>query len=254
MALPHGEIIWITGASSGIGLELAKKLAALGNQVLVTARNAQVLEALAAESDQIIAVPADLAQPDCIDSLQHQLRQHVSYLDRIILNAGTCEYLDINAPDWLMMERVMEVNFYGAVRSLAAALPLLESNADAARHVVAVGSQASRVIFPRAEAYGASKAALTYFMEALAVDLAAQNIKVTVVQPGFVETPLTSKNDFPMPFLVPVNEAVDHIVKRLASKPAFIRFPLAMNWVLGVGSLLPGLWRRWVAPQLTRST
>ncbi|WP_439133344.1 SDR family NAD(P)-dependent oxidoreductase [Pseudomaricurvus sp.] len=250
--MPTNEKIWITGASSGIGRELAERLAEQGNQVFATARNHVVLESMAAQYPGITPIPGDLTDPDCSRSLNEQLKQHVTYLDRIILNAGTCEYLEVSNPDWKMMERVMEVNFFGAIRSLEAALPLLQANERGARHIVAVGSQASRVTFPKAEAYGASKAALTYFMETLAVDLADQKIQVSVVQPGFVETPLTANNDFPMPFLMTVDKAADHILKRIMKKPAFIRFPSSLSSVLAVGSSLPWFWRNWVAPKLTR--
>lgn len=252
MQMPTHEKIWITGASSGIGRELAIRLAELGNQVLVTARNRVVLESMASQYPGIVPVPGDLSDPACSRTLSESLKQHVSSLDRVVLNAGTCEYLDTRNPDWQMMERVMAVNYFGAVRSLAAAMPLLQANKNGARHIVAVGSQASRVVFPRAEAYGASKAALTYFMETLAVDLADQNIQVSVVQPGFVETPLTAHNDFPMPFLMTVDKAAEHILKRLVAKPAFIRFPWTLSSVLSFGSAIPWLWRHWVAPKLTR--
>ncbi|MBU3071630.1 SDR family NAD(P)-dependent oxidoreductase [Aestuariicella sp. G3-2] len=252
MTTPTGEKIWITGASSGMGRELALRLAEAGNEVLVTARNREALESMAAMHSGITPVPADLSDPDCVVFLQESLKQHTQVLDRMILNAGTCEYLEIDDPDWQMMERVMSVNYFGAIRSLAAGLPLLKQHSTGARHIVAVGSQASRVVFPRAEAYGASKAALTYFMESLAVDLADQNIRVSVVQPGFVETPLTESNDFPMPFLMSVDQAAEHILKRLMARPTHIRFPWSLSSVLAIGSTLPWLWRNWVAPKLTR--
>ncbi len=251
MKRPVGEIIWITGASSGLGQQLALKLAELENHVLISGRNREVLESMARQRPNLTPVVADLADPQSADRLRVDLRQHVEYLDRMILNAGTCEYFDVDEPDWSMMERVMQVNYLGTVRSLQAGLPLLRLSSGA-RHIVAMGSQASRVAFPRAQAYGASKAAVSYFMEAMAVDLARENIAVTTIEPGFVDTPLTRRNDFPMPFMLSAEEAADLIIKKLPGRCRTLRFPRRLSVFLALGSACPALWHKLVAPRLVR--
>ncbi len=116
------------------------------------------------------------------------------------MNAGSCEYLDFPDPDWSAVRRVMEVNFFGTVNCVEFVLPLLRAGHGRRPHLVVVASQVTAAPFPRAEAYGASKAALQYFCDSLRLDLAHEQIDVSVINPGFVDTPLTRKNDFEMPF------------------------------------------------------
>ncbi len=117
------------------------------------------------------------------------------FADLIILCAGTCEYLDHGQVDAALVERVMATNFLGPVNCLAA----LQTQLEAGDRVVLVSSMAHWLPFPRAEAYGASKAALTWFANSLRLDWEPKGVAVTVVSPGFVDTPLTRKNDFAMP-------------------------------------------------------
>ena len=232
--------IWITGASSGIGRALALILAQQGNCVLASGRNLQALGALAGEHKNIKILAIDISE--AIDS--DAIRQHFEFLNCVILNAGTCEYLDVDAPDWSMMERVMRVNFLGAVNSLEAALPLLRSNPLGGGHIVGVGSLATVVPFARAEAYGASKAALQYWLNSLRLDFAPEGIDVTVVNPGFVKTPLTDKNDFEMPFLMSAQQAAQRISCAIESRPRVLNFPRRLSYLLHFMRLFPSLWQR----------
>jgi NADP-dependent 3-hydroxy acid dehydrogenase YdfG len=248
-AMISNEIIWITGASTGIGRELAIKLAAQGNKVLASARGEQGLAALAQENPGIIAIPFDVTDKSQLDKVAASIGQHVEYIDRVILNAGNCEYFDLSSPDWAMMERVMDVNYFGAINSLQIALPLLRLCPSFA-HIVGVASLAAEVPFPRAQAYGASKAAIEYFLNALRVDIAQENIDVTVIKPGFVSTPLTDKNDFDMPFLMSADEASDRMISAITRRPDTFSFPRRLSGLLFFFRLFPGLWNRWVAPKL----
>ncbi|MBR9913080.1 MAG: SDR family NAD(P)-dependent oxidoreductase [Gammaproteobacteria bacterium] len=250
----NGEVIWVTGASSGIGRELALQLAARGNRVLITGRNQQALQELAEGSvGDLVPVPGDIAAADAAESLQAKLEAASPWLDRIILNAGTCEYFDVKQPDWGMLRRIMEVNFFGSINCLQAALPLLEQHRIGRGHVVAIGSQASRAAFPRSQAYGASKAALSYFMQCMAVDMQQRGIDVTVVQPGFVDTPLTRKNDFPMPFVMSVEKAAKIILNKVAKRPLLVQFPTRLNAVLALAELAPQFWCRRIVARRSRA-
>ena len=142
----------------------------------------------------------------------------------------------------------MEINFHAAVGCIEAALPLLRAPGSARPHLVAVASQVTAAPLPRAEAYGASKAALQYFCDSLRIDLAADGIDVTVVNPGFVDTPLTRKNDFPMPFLMDADRAARLIVRGLVARPLRLDFPRRLKFLLGLSRWLPGLWCKWFAP------
>jgi len=133
-----------------------------------------------------------------------------------------------------MVERVMRANLLSASYCIEAALPLLRLGNRA--QLVGVGSSVTFMPLPRAEAYGASKAAMRYLMEALRIDLHAEHIAVTLVSPGFVDTPLTQKNDFPMPMRWPVEKAARYIAERLHQQPFEINFPgpfIAMLKLLG---------------------
>ena len=247
------EVIWITGASSGIGRQLALQYANAGNHVFVSARSRDKLLSLAetAAVGAISVVPCDITDSMSMQNAAKKIQAEVGYLDKVIINAGTCEYFSVQKPDWQMAARVMDVNFHGAVNTLATALPLLRAapNNNSA-HIVVVASLASVVPFSRAQAYGASKAALKYFFESMRVDLHVENIAVTVVQPGFVATPLTAQNDFPMPFMISVEKAASIIIRRLTSKPRLIRFPRRLAWLLLLMAHLPWLWHQIVTKPL----
>ncbi len=236
------EVIWITGASSGIGQALARHLALLGNKVIVSARNVDSLNQLAQETSGIDVVPFDVTDAASIDSVRDQLRHCSEHLDRVILNAGTCEYLDIHQPDWSMMSRIMNVNFFGLVNSIEIALPLLKKAEKP--HLVGISSQAIKAPFVRAEAYGASKAAVSYFLESLRADLIQLNIDVTEILPGFVDTPLTRKNDFSMPFLMPVDTAAQRMVAAIDRRPFSYAFPKRLSLMLWTARRFPKSWLR----------
>jgi NAD(P)-dependent dehydrogenase (short-subunit alcohol dehydrogenase family) len=196
------KVVWVTGASSGLGRSLALALAAGGDQVIASARNQQALDQLAELDPNIVAVACDITDKAALESAAKRMLEISPHLDQIILNAGNCEYLDFPDPDWAAVRRVMEINFFGTVNCVEMALPLLRQATNHRPHIVAVASQVTAAPFPRSEAYGASKAAMQYFFESLRIDLVAEGIDVSVVNPGFVDTPLTRKNDFEMPFLM----------------------------------------------------
>jgi len=239
------EVIWLTGASTGIGRSLAIKLASCGNTVIASARNQQALEQLAAEYNNIIPLAFDVTRQDSIELMQQQLSNYSGHLDRVIVNAGTCEYLDIDTPDWDMMRRVMTVNYFGAINTVAAAIPLLE--ASSRPHMIAIVSLATLAPFPRAEAYGSSKAAMQYFFDSLRIDLVSKNIDVTVINPGFVKTPLTDKNNFSMPFLMSSEQAAERMVKAIAARPRQFDFPRRLKWLLKVLGFIRALWNKIIA-------
>ncbi len=243
----NNKVVWITGASSGLGQSLAQALAAEGLQVIVSARNEEALHELAESYPSITAMPCDTTDKDSMQSLQSRIRDEFGRLDQVILNAGTCEYLDFPDPDWQAIRRVMEVNYFGTVNSVEIALPLLRLSNQERPHIVVVASQATYAPFPRAEAYGASKAALQYFFSSLRIDLAEENIDVTVVNPGFVDTPLTRQNDFDMPFLMDVDEAARRVIGNLNSRPWTYSFPKRLRALLFVSRLMPRVWQKMVS-------
>jgi NAD(P)-dependent dehydrogenase (short-subunit alcohol dehydrogenase family) len=248
MADDSDRVIWVTGASSGLGRSIALRLADEGATVIASARDGRALRELAARQGNIHPLSFDITDPDACAGLAQRIGEISPRLDQAILNAGACEYLDFPEPDWDAVRRVMEVNFFGTVNCVRIALPLLRLSLQPRAHLVVVASQVTAAPFPRAEAYGASKAALQYFSASLRIDLARENIDVSVVNPGFVDTPLTRRNDFAMPFLMESERAAKLIVDRLRSRPRRYAFPFRLSLLLAISRLLPGLWQKLVMP------
>ena len=166
-----------------------------------------------------------------------------------ILCAGTCEYLDHGQVDAERVERVMTTNFQGPVNCL----DVLQPQPISGSRVVLVSSMAHWLPFPRAEAYGASKAALTWFANSLRLDWAPKGIAVTLVSPGFVDTPLTRKNDFPMPGQVSVEQAVKAIRRGLTNGKNHIVFPAGFGAALRVLAAMPSCLQRSLLRRMVRS-
>jgi len=227
--------ILITGASSGIGLETARYYAQQGWYVYAVARSADKLAELAAQyPKQIVPVSLDLTDNTAMQDWQANLPANVKF-DVVLLNAGNCEYVNAADLDLTAFERTFAINFQAVVASTKLLLPRLK----AGNTLAIVSSMAHFFPFTRSEAYGASKAAVSYFAESLRVDLADTGIKVCLIEPGFIDTPLTQKNDFSMPFLMPVTEAAKRIFDGINAGRLRLRFPRRLGYLLRALSLLP---------------
>jgi len=242
---------WLTGASSGIGAALAQCLLEQGHQVALGGRRTEQLVPFAERfPGQVLLANGDLDDPEQIEQIADRIRQAWGALDIAIFNAGTCEYLEPGRFDPALVERVMRTNLLGLSHCLAAALPLLR--AGARPHLVVMGSSVTWLALPRAGAYGASKAAVRYLVESQRIDLAQAGIDVTLVNPGFVDTPLTRRNDFPMPQLWSAQRAARHIARRLSRRPLEINFPSLFTWGLRLLGALPARARLALGRRLAR--
>jgi NAD(P)-dependent dehydrogenase (short-subunit alcohol dehydrogenase family) len=236
--------VLITGASSGIGEGLAKSWADDGCRVIACGRDAARLEALRQYSPLI-----SLRQFDMTDAQACREALADCRVDLAVLCAGTCEYLDHGVIDVDLISRVMSANFTGPINCLAALQNILTPGS----RVALVSSMAHWLHFPRAEAYGASKAALTWFANSLRLDWEPKGVAVTVVSPGFVDTPLTRKNDFPMPAKVSVEQAVAAIRQGVAKGRAHIAFPSGFSLVLRLLASLPQFIQNALLRRMVRS-
>jgi len=248
MAL-DGKVVWVTGASAGIGAAVAQELAKRGAVVIATARRADALEALAARVPGISPAPGDITDADGIAALVGQILAEHGRIDIALLNAGT--YTPVLPEDFTpeVFRPQIEVNIMGTVNCIAAVLP--DMRRRRAGRIAVVASVTGFASLPMASAYGATKAFLISMCDSLRADLAGERsgVAVTVVAPGFVTTDLTEQNDFEMPFVIEAPEAATIIVDGLEAGRPEIAFPRRMTFAMKtIGRWLPGpLRRRYVA-------
>jgi short-subunit dehydrogenase len=235
------ESVWITGASSGIGRALALRLARTGAAVTASARAQEQLAALAREAERcagtIASRPLDVTNSAAVAAVVEAIEKVQGPIDLAVLNAGT--HVPMSAADFSIdsARRLIEVNYMGVVNGLAALLPRMTARRRG--HIAVVASVAGYRGLPTAAAYGPTKAALINLCESLKLDCDRAAIKLQLVCPGFVETPLTARNDFPMPDMIPVEEAVDRLVHGLASDRFEIAFPPRFTTALRIARCLP---------------
>lgn len=245
-------VIWLVGASTGIGKSLVAELAVEADTLFISARSADKLSDMASRFANVTALPLDITDAEGRQKAIADIRQQAGRLDWLILNAGTCEYIDMDAEpiDLGMYDRVLNTNFHAPVALFHEAYSLLRTSADA--RLVGVSSSVTFTPLPKAQAYGASKAAFSYWLGAMATDIRAHGVRVQVVSPGFVDTPLTRQNDFKMPFLIDSDNAARRIVRGLKRKTTHIHFPKRFTFWLQLESLLPMRWQLALNSKLSR--
>ncbi len=239
MSLPWNTA-WITGASSGIGRALALALAKQAVVVAASAPSRTELEGLAAESGNggILPAPLDVNDRAAVGAaVEAAIRVFRGPPDLAVLNAGTFVPMPAAAFDAERFRAQIEVNLMGVVHMLEALLPAYL----AARRgqIAIVASVAGYRGLPTAAAYGATKAALINLAESLKFDLDRAGVKLQIVNPGFVKTPPTERDDFEMPFLMPVDAAARRMIAGMQSSRFEIAFPRRLTWRLKLLRLLP---------------
>jgi short-subunit dehydrogenase len=228
---------WITGGGSGIGKALALQLSSLGADVYISGRSEESLQVVCKLDHSINYIILDVTDTKSWSKASAIIKDKFGHLDFMIFNAGTCKYIDLPTFSSDVFREVMNVNYMGIVNGLESVLPLLRQSDDA--HITAVTSSVARLPLPRAEAYGASKAAATYLMSSLRLALAGSGIGVSVVLPGFVKTAMTDANDFDMPFIISPEEGAQKIIKGISKKHKEIYFPGRFTWPLRILAALP---------------
>ncbi|MCH2204773.1 MAG: SDR family NAD(P)-dependent oxidoreductase [Lentisphaerales bacterium] len=228
---------WITGGGSGICKALAIKLSEHGANVIISGRSKSKLEEVKQLCPDILPLELDVTSKDSWYTASQLIEEKGYHPQIVFYNAGTCKYIDL--PDFPpeTFKEVMDVNFMGIINGIHTTIPQMLKKNDG--HLVAVTSSVARLPLPRAEAYGASKAAATYLMDSLRIALSETNIKLTTVMPGFVSTPMTDVNDFPMPFIISPEDAADRILKGVYQGKKDIFFPSRFTWPLRFLASLP---------------
>lgn len=238
------HIVWITGASSGIGSDMALKLAADGVTVAASARSEGKLKELAAQNANIKPVPVDVTDLDSVRAAATYIRSSIGTVDLAILNAGVWYPTSAREIETEKILQSMDVNYDGIVHALDAVLPeMLSRNAG---HVAMVSSVAGYRGLPNSLAYAPTKAAVISLAECMRNDLARTGVKVSVINPGFVDTPMTEVNDFPMPFIITSNDAANRIIAGLKKGKYEIAFPWQTNLMMKMARVIPNWLFFWV--------
>ncbi|MCG5500010.1 SDR family NAD(P)-dependent oxidoreductase [Ectothiorhodospira lacustris] len=234
------SVVWLVGASTGIGKALALRLAASGRHVAVTSRSAERLQALADQSSvpgAIKAFPGDVTDTRGLADVVARIESRMGPIQVAILNAGDYEPMALEDFDPDLFRRLIEVNYLGVVNGLAAVMPSMLSRAEG--QILVTASLAGYRGLPRAAPYGASKAAVINMAESLQPELAMKGVQLRVINPGFVKTPMTDKNRFHMPFLMEPEAAVDAIMKGLEGKGFEISFPRPFALIMKTLRMMP---------------
>jgi short-subunit dehydrogenase len=229
--------IWITGASSGIGKSVAEKFANEGWKVAVSARRKELLDELA-KNPNIVSFPLDVTNRNQINEVFKNIIDNFGDLDICLFSSGTYEPKDEQNIDPDKIKNVINVNFIGVIDCVKSVERYFKDKKSG--HISIVSSIAGYRGLPNSSGYGPSKAALTNFSESIYFDFKKFGVRVSVVSPGFIKTPLTDKNEFPMPFLKTPEYAAEKIFNGLVKSSAFeIHFPKGLTLTLKFLRILP---------------
>ena len=229
--------IWITGASSRIGKAVAEKFAKEGWKVAVSARRKEILDIMA-QDQNISSFPLDITNRDQINNVFKNILNEFGDLDLCLFSSGTYEPKDEQSIDPNKIKNVINVNFLGVIDCVKTVETYFKNQKSG--HISIVSSIAGYRGLPNSSGYGPSKAALTNFTESIYFDFKKFGVRVSIISPGFIKTPLTDKNEFSMPFLKTPDYAAEKIFNGLVKSNAFeIHFPKGLTLVLKFLRILP---------------
>ena len=230
-----GKTYWLIGASEGMGRALAKQLNAQGAHLILSARNAERLDTLSTEISNARVLPLDVTDTDAVRQAAASIRE----LHGVIYNVGTYEPMRTTEWNSETALAMCDVNFTGALRVLGEVVPRFvnQSHGD----ITLVGSLAGYRGLPAAIGYGASKAALVSLAETMRFDLKGTGVVVRLVNPGFIKTRLTQKNDFRMPMLMTPEDAAQRVLKAMKRRRFRTDFPAPFSWLIRCVDRLPDI-------------
>ncbi len=245
------QVVWITGASSGIGKSLAIKFANEGWNVAISARRENLLNEISKSHENITSFPLDVTDKKrCIEVFE-DIKKHYGNIDICFFSTGTWNPKKERDIDVEQIEDVFKVNFFGTVNSIKAVESYFKNKKNGTISIVS--SIAGYRGLPNSTGYGPSKSALNNLAESLYFDFGRHNVRVCLVSPGFIKTPMTDKNDFKMPFLKTPEFAADKIYNGLTKKNNFeIHFPIELTFTLKLFSILPSKIYFYLIKKLTK--
>ncbi len=232
------KTIWITGGSTGIGKALAIKFANKGWNVAISARREQLLEEISNKYENISSFPLDVTNKSNCKEVFNQIINKFQNINICFFSTGTWDPKKEKDIDVEQIENVFKVNFFGTLNSIKAVEEYFKNKKDGT--ITIVSSIAGYRGLPNSTGYGPSKSALNNLAESLYFDFGRSNVRVCLVSPGFIKTPMTDKNDFKMPFLKTPEYAAEKIYDGLVNKNSFeIHFPKSLTMILKILSFLP---------------
>lgn len=236
-----GKVILLTGASSGIGSALAKEISKEKCKLAILARRKNILDELAASlktnGSKILTIECDVTKLEDVKKSLAVTKENLGEIDIVILNAGTSKRALTENTEHSIAKQIFDVNVMGIINFVIELSDSFKQRKSGM--IVGVSSLSDVRGFPKSGLYSASKAAASSFLESLRVELSLHNIKVLTVRPGYVKTPMTDKNEFPMPFLMDVDKAAKIILKGIQKEKKIIQFPFPIVWGAGFIKLLP---------------
>ena len=232
------KVIWVTGASTGIGKALAIKFSKNGWKVAISARRLELLEEISKKNENIFSFPLDVTNKDECSKVFSEIKNKFGQIDLCIFSTGTWDPKKEKEIDVEQIENVMKVNFFGTVNSIKSVEKYFKELGKG--HISIVSSIAGYRGLPNSTGYGPSKSALNNLTESLYFDFKRYGVRVSLISPGFIKTPMTDKNDFKMPFLKTTEYAAEKIYNGLVNTNAFeIHFPKQLTIVLKILKILP---------------
>ena len=232
------KVIWITGASSGIGKALAIKFAKEGWKVAISARRENLLNEIAKTYNDIFPYPLDVTDSKKCELVFNSIKEKFKNVDISVFSTGIHDPKSEKSLDLNKVRQIMEVNFFGTINSVNAVYKYYKERKSG--QISIVSSVAGYRGLPTGGAYCASKSALTSFTESLNFDMKRNNVRVSLISPGFIKTPMTDQNDFPMPMIKTPEFAAEEIYNGLVKKNAFeIHFPKSFTFIMKILQILP---------------
>ena len=235
--LKNQKKIWITGSSSGIGKALAEKFALEGWKVAVSARRKEILEEMA-EHENIFSYPLDITNQDQVRDVFSKIVSDFGNIDLCVFSSGTYDPKLEQEINIKQNKFVMETNFFGVLYCIDSVEKYFKDKKEG--HISIVSSVAAYRGLPNSSGYRPSKAALTNLTESLYFDFKKYNVRISLISPGFIKTPLTDKNEFSMPFIKSPEYAAKKIFNGITKSKAFeIHFPKSLTLLLKLLRILP---------------
>jgi short-subunit dehydrogenase len=233
-----GKNFWIIGASSGIGEALAVELAGRGARLALSARSGAALKSLTGRlGAQHLALPADVTRIEDIQRAMSEIQESFGRIDGVIILSAVYTPMPIADMKMDVAAEIVTINLIGTLNCVSTVLPVMR--AQRGGQIALCGSVAGYRGLPNAQPYGATKAAIINFAESLRLEESSNGLDVRIINPGFVSTPMTKKNSFPMPMIITPEEAAGSLADQLAGNSFEIDFPRKFTRIMKFLRILP---------------